>query len=99
LYEHLVTLRLQLRRGVFDAADIELEPGLRNRNVVGPGMRAEAGLCSLRERPQRKGPGAAQSLGVQIPSGFLLEGYFHDVAVEPAAPDGFARDRAEAGDE
>src|SRR5207237_952864 len=53
-HQQLVPLRFQLLRGALDIHDIELKPGLRNRQIFRPLTAAEARFCRLRKRPQRE---------------------------------------------
>jgi hypothetical protein len=45
-------LRFKLLRRLFDIVNIKLEPRLRRRNFVGPGILTKAGLCDLPKRPE-----------------------------------------------
>src|SRR5215469_14735958 len=47
LDEHFVASGFKRRGGAFDALHLELEPGLRSGNMVGPGIPAETGLGRL----------------------------------------------------
>ena len=44
LYEHSMPLRFQLPRCLFNVIHVKLEPGLRRRNVVRPGILAKTRL-------------------------------------------------------
>src|SRR6185312_3539329 len=96
LDEHAIASRFELRRRLFDIVHIELEPGLRNRNVVGPGILAKTGLRRLRKWPQGKTLGALQRLRMKIPVTLLFKGNAERLAVERATSHCIADDRAKA---
>src|SRR5262249_13327524 len=90
--------RLELLPRGFHAVDIELAPTRAAADLVRPRLAAKAGLCGLRERPERKRLGSFQRLGVEMSPGFFLEPDAEARAVEAPTRRDITDDGTEARD-
>src|SRR5437763_5849043 len=98
LDQHVIALGFKRRGGAFDAFHLELEPGLRGGNGVGPGVLAETGAGRLRQGPESKTFGTLYRFRMKVGARLFFEGDAETVAVELATLGDVAIDRAKPGD-